>query len=264
MTDETPTPSRSPTPTPTQTPTSTSTPTPSDGVVSVSLDALQPALVSMTSADSIGVRDDDGQYLFLDVSVEAGSPPDVDDFAFHFDGTAYDPARDEFRLWREYNQNDAYEPETKEGWLLFELPETGDASNPRLTWNNAAWGPDAGLVRRLSERQPSMSVSPSFPESVTSGASPTISIEVTNDGNGDDDLPGRFVAGLNRSGPRVAHRPVERISVPVPAGESETVEVVDDSVRYPDSDGIGDGDPDMTYYLDWPGERVEREVRLTE
>lgn len=63
---------------------------PTDTAASVSLDALQPGVVTMTSPDSVGVERG-GQYLSLDVSVDADAVPARDDFAFRFDGSAYRP-----------------------------------------------------------------------------------------------------------------------------------------------------------------------------
>jgi hypothetical protein len=98
-------------------------------------------------------------------------------------------------------------------------------------------------------------------EAIPSSESPTVTVIVRNEG----DVPGRFVAGLPRSGPNVAHTPVERISVLVPAGATETLELTDHHAGIPyDSERVVDGDPDATYYLAWADDRARRDVRYTE
>ncbi|WP_168216266.1 hypothetical protein [Halorussus halobius] len=244
---------------------STTTAEPAD--VSVSLDALQPAMVTMTSPDSIGVRDDDRQYLLVDVSTSGdGEPPDPESFAVRFDGTDYGPESvdEPWRFWRFEDGGEAfYDPDSGEGLLLFELPASAgsDDAAPALTWPGGEWRPDGTVRRRLLAPEPSLSVTVDAPESVEPHESPTVSVTVENAG----DVPGRFVAGLNRTGPMVAYTPIERVSVAVAAGESETWEHADALSAGDDPDErVGDGESDMTYHLDWAGGDVHRGVRYAE
>ncbi|NHN59932.1 MULTISPECIES: hypothetical protein [Halorussus] len=234
--------------------------------VSVALDALQPGLVSMNSPDSIGVHPTDGQYLLLEVAAEGPAPPAADDFAFRLGETTRPPVTEQqWRIWRFYGEKDwRYDADSGEGLLLFELPESahdGESAAAALAWPGGEWRPDEALRRRLATPEPPLSVSVEIPEEVPVTDHPTVSVSVTNDG----DVPGRFVAGLNRSGPMVAHTPVSQVSVLVPAGETETWELDDDSIMggYQD-ERVGDGDPDMTYYLVWGDDRAEREVRYVQ
>jgi hypothetical protein len=99
------------------------------------------------------------------------------------------------------------------------------------------------------------------PETVGHGADPTVGFTVANEGAHD----GRFVAGLNRSGPQTAILPVAAISRRVPAGETVTWSVTDDEfMRGPGSDELGDGEPDLSYKLHWPGGRRTEGVRVVE
>ncbi len=240
--------------------------------VSVELDALQPGLVTMTTPDSIGVSGRDRRYLLVDVSIgEGGESPTRDEFAFEFDGATHrpEPMEDPWRVWRFYDDEGALydRGSSGDGLLVFELPEAekGDfESVPEfaLTWPGGEWQPDEQLRRRLAAPEPSLSVSLDVPETLATYESPTVSVTVENEG----DLPGRFVAGLNRIGPRVAYAPVERVSMLVPPGESETWEFTDDSLMagdYPD-ERVGDGDSDMTYDLSWAGGDVRKGIRYVE
>lgn len=244
----------------TDTPTGTVEPTPTYEP-SVSLGSLQPEVLELRT-DAIAVSDWAGQYLYLDVSIEEGQPPALDEFSFQFGGNAYAPLDGRTpMLWREYNHDGAYTKSRGEGWLLFELPATGDASGARLTWGfgNEGWRPDETLRERLAAVPPELSVSVSVPEAIPEGESPTISVTATNE----SDVPGRLIGGLNRAGPRVAVRPVSAISRAVPAGETVTWEHTDDSVNFGESEASGDGEPDVTYRVDLPGRNVDREVRIT-
>ncbi|WP_435176126.1 hypothetical protein [Halorussus sp. AFM4] len=235
--------------------------------VSIAVDALQPGLVTRGTPDSIGVHPTDGQYLLLDVTAEGPAPPSADDFAFQLGETARMPVTMEQsrRIWRFHGEkNWRYDGDSGEGLLLFELPESVESGEPdeaALAWPGGEWRPDDELRRRLVSPEPSLSVSADLPDEVVASENPTISVSVTND----SDVPGRFVAGLNRAGPMVAHTPVSRISMLVPAGETKTWKLNDDSLMGgPSDENVGDGDPDMTYYLDWGDERVERNVRYVQ
>lgn len=240
-------------------PTSTASSTNAPSAVSITLDALQPAVLYLAD-DAIYVREDSGQYLFLAAETSDDRPPPRDDFSFHFAGETFapfdDPPTEAYRLYDDHG----YAPEEGGGLLLFELPETGPAADARLSWPGGEWRPDSSLLGRLEAPDPSFSLSATFPATVSVGEAPTVSLTVTNEG----DLPGRFVAGLNRSGPRIAYLPVEHVSVLVPAGQTVTHEVTDDELEPMDSADAGDGEPDLTYHLDRVDGDLTRKVRLVE
>jgi len=224
---------------------------------SVSLDAYQRGVVVLDSPDSIGVREGDSAFLYLSVESDAENPPAYDEFEFDFDGKTYPPeSPDDYQLWRE-RQTPAYE--NGSGWLLFSLPESGDADDARLSWPGGEWQAGESLRAMLAAPLPDLSVEYDFPETVVQGESPDLSITVENEG----DVDARYVAGLNRSGPRVAYAPIEAISMRVPAGETKEWTLTDDygmgGVR---DERVDDGDPDMTYHLDGADVQKEWPVRV--
>lgn len=263
-----------PTTTPTDTPTATETQTPVPAELDVSVTSLAPAVVEMSSPDSITVGNAIGsQFLTLHVAVEYGDPPAADDLRVRFDGEAYPPlstdlASADRRLWRAYRDRDGGYPGLRgDGWLVYELPATGDASAAALTWPDGGEWPLDGesatgdpLRTRLERQPPPLSMAFSAPKTATPESTPTVSFEVTNEG----EVGGRFVAGLSRSGPRIAYTPVEAVSQPVAAGETAT-ETVTDRIRLEDpGEDVGDDEPDFTYHASWIGGTARRDVRLVE
>ncbi|MEE6210237.1 hypothetical protein U3A55_08725 [Salarchaeum sp. III] len=240
------------TPDPPKTETTTDTPA---VPLSVSLDRYQPGVVAMTSPDSIGDRG----ALFLDI--DGDDAPARTDFRFRFDGSSYVPVDpDDVRLWRAYgNREDAYGVDGRDGWLLFDLPDSGAAADARLSWPGGEWTPTRSLRERLAAGF-DFSVDYDFPETVEHGERPTVSLAVTNDA----DAPARYLAALNRAGPRVAHAPIETISFVLDPGETRTWTYEDDYFESDDVDEseVGDGDPDMTYYVDSASENREFQVRI--
>lgn len=245
-----------------------------DASVSVSTDALQPGLVTMNTPDSIGVKETSKQYLLLQISAEGTTLPTRDDFEFQFAGANFSPTSSEpvRPIWRFYGEEGwLYDADSGDGFVLFRLPEaansskTADSSNATdpseiaLTWPGGEWRPDESLRERLVTPKPPLSVSVDIPDAIQTDEQPTVTITVQNEG----DVAGRFVGGLNRVGPYVAHRPVARLSMLVPAGESETWELRDDSIMAGDysEEDVSDGEPDMRYYLSWSDESREWHIR---
>lgn len=249
----------------------TTTPTDSTTNISLSveLDSLQPAIVTKRSADSIGVTsEEDTQYLYVDVTVESGAAPPRDGLRVRFDDREFAPSSRDLGLWRAYNQgNSRYDAENGGGWLLFELPESGDASDVALVVADGSgeWpivsSPSVNFDGRLESQSPSLSLEWSVPDTVESGATPTLSFTVTNEGNHD----GVFVGALNRSGPSVAMVPTAAISEVIPPGEPTTFEVTDSmGVQSPGDENTGDGDADLSYDLYWTGQSRSRQIRVVE
>lgn len=229
--------------------------------LSVSLDRYQPGVVAMTSPDSIGVRRGEGAALFLDVTSDGDDGPARTDFRFRFGGSMYSPVDpDDVRLWREYgNRAGAYGVEGRDGWLLFDLPQSGDAADAHLSWSGGEWTPPRELRDRLAAGF-DFGIEYDFPETVEHGERPGVALTVTNDA----DAPARYLAALNRAGPRVAHAPVETISFVLDPGETRTWTYEDEYFGSGDIDEseVGDGDPDMTYYFDSASENREFRVRI--
>lgn len=243
----------------TDTPTdATATTEPPESSVEVSMETYQPAVVQLAT-DSIHVADDAGAYLFLSVDASAAAePPAREEFSFELGDGSHSPvAPAERRLWRQYHEDESYGDSNAVGWLLFELPEAAAAEDAALTWPGGEWRPGESLRARLAAEYPSMSMEFSVPETVPEGEHPTVTVRVQNEG----DVDARFVAGLNRVGPRVAYTPVTSPSFVVPAGGSETWEHTGDydTTRLRDNE-LGDGQHDVTYHLDAVLGRESRQV----
>jgi hypothetical protein len=226
----------------------TATTEPREPSVRVSPATYQPAIVQLAT-DSIHINDDAGAYLFLSVdATEAEEPPARDEFGFELGDGRHAPVDPEDRrLWRQYHEDDSYGGGNAAGWLLFELPEAADAETARLSWPGGEWQPDESLRTRLAAEYPQLSMSLSVPEKVPQGEHPTVTVTVQNE----SDVDARFVAALNRVGPRIAYAPVTAPSFVVPAGGSETWEYTGDFDTTPLGDEeLGDGQHDMTYHLD--------------
>lgn len=230
-----------------------------DGV-EVSLEAVQPGVVELISPDSVGVHDTDRQFVSVQVDT-AGVAPPRDAFALQFDGVAYPPADlDDYRLYREYGDSTGYTDDRGSGWLLFELPPTGDASAAAVTWPGGRFTLPETARRQLSTSAPSLSVAFSGPDTAAVGDAPPLSVEVTNE----SDVPGQFVAGLNRTGPLVAYIPVTALSVLVPAGETVPVTPETDALDDPGGAALGDDEPDVTYTLAWAGGDAEVAIPMVD
>jgi len=224
--------------------TAAATTTPS-ATLDVTEATLQRALVFLET-DYLSTTGGDGRYLLANAFVSEGRV-DRRDVALRVDDTEYEPddGRTASRLWRVYQSDSAFEPDLG-GLLLFELPgsgfdSTGDAA---ITWPGGEHRLRDGLRERLRADAPAFSVSIDAPETLAQGESPEFGVAVTNDGT----VPGRFVAGLNRYGPRVASMPAKRFSLLVDAGATERTGYTGDISGHevPDED-LGDGDADLRY-----------------
>lgn len=227
-----------------------------DGIgLSVSVEKLQPALVAMSTPDSIGVYSADRtQYLFLQLAVERGEPPARSELSFRFDGDEYDPleADGPRDLWRLYDGEEGrYDADSGEGWVCFPLPATGAPEGAGLTWADNVWVPSPDIRARLAAESPPLSVEWSAPDTVEVGETPAVEVSVTNEGDHD----GRFVGALNRTGPAVAYTPVTATSRLLPAGETEMWTLETDRLD-------PGGTFDATYHLHWPDGHGQRTVEV--
>lgn len=221
----------------------------------ISFEALQPEIVTYRT-DTLAVTDDSYQYAYIRANFDAEDHPRREEFRFFFDGETYSPIVPD-NLFREriesgYNKYG-------EGWLLFQLPETGDASDAHITVRERTWRPSESLQNRLAVKQPRLEPSVSFPDTVEQGNTPVIEVTVENRGN----VAGRFVCGVERSGPSVARKPISRVSEPIPPGEKTELEVADMTrIATVSDDELNDGEPDMRYWLEWAKEIREGAVRI--
>ena len=216
--------------------------------------------------DSIGVASDGRQFLYLDVEASAidasgTDAPARDAFAFRFAGETHSSWRrsENAPLWRAWTDGDGdrYTAESESGWVLFELPEAGDASDAALEWsgNGVAWRPPESLRARLAAQPPSLSLDWPVPETTTHGET-EIGFAVTNEG----DRVGRFVGGLNETNIRTAYSPIEAFNRPVQPGETLNWTITHDNGVTLESDSVDDGEPDGAYVLSWQGGTRRREI----
>jgi len=198
----------------------TATPTGTDRAYSlaVSVESLRPGLVTPDSPDSIGVTHAAGQYLTLLLDPGGEGPP-PEDIALAFDGADHGPLalEETFRDTPWGRDADAQYDGDGAGWLVFALPDAGDATSARLHWPGGEWHPDGRLRERLGTPTPRFDVSVDAPDAIAPGEQPWFSVTAANRG----DVPGGFVGALDRVGPRVAYTPVEQVSFVVPAGDRE-------------------------------------------
>ncbi|WP_313692156.1 hypothetical protein [Halorarum halobium] len=245
-------------------PTATAT-THSERELTVELDALQPALVELDTDYYRLVAERDRQYLVLSVSVVSGSPPSRSALRFRFDGTDHAP-----KTWERIpargsdgSDDEQYSGENGSGWVAFEIPATGDASDAALVWPGGEWRPDDRLREQLDAPLPSLSLDGwRVAETVPLGGTTTFELTVRNE----EDRTGWFVGGINADG-WFPHRPVAHVSRQIPAGETVTWEVPGESIDLPGeswSERVGDGEADVHYELVWPDGDESKPVRVVD
>lgn len=243
--------------TPTTTPTPTSSPT-ATADVSITFDSLQSGIVTPDSPDSIAVTPTSGQYLYLSVTADGDDPPAPEKFAFAFDGSEYSPMAisEQWRKkpWRAHSELPYGEESADEGWLLFDLPESGSASDAALRYPGGEWQPGDTLTERLATPTPPFEVSLDAPEAVTE-EDPWMTVTVENKG----DVPGGFIGALNRVGPKIAYAPVARVPLTVPAGGQEQWKWTGTNVPTDDPDAAYDS---VRLKFNWEGGRLDRAIDL--
>lgn len=157
------------------------TATPHETELAVELDALQPAIVEI-NVDYLKIVSG-GQFLYLDVSVESDPAPSLEDLAFRFDGdnfTPIQPKGDQY-IYRALVEKDQYDAAGTDaaGWVLFELPRSGDASDAALVWPGGEWRPDEQLRAQLAARTPLLTLEEwKVPEAVPNSSNPTFEFTV--------------------------------------------------------------------------------------
>lgn len=232
--------------------------------LAIGFDALQPAVVEI-DVDFLKLVFG-GQFLYLKVSVETGPTPALQDLAFRFDGDSFAPIPpSELSAYRALIDADQYEPAKGDaaGWVLFELPERGDASDAALVWPGGAWRPGEDLRTRLGATLPTLTLEEwHVPDAVPNRSRPRFQFTVRNEGA----HIGRFIGGINAIALDGVHYPDRRVSRQIPPGQRQTWDVTGRSVGGSDipSEVIGDESPDIEYELISPSGNRTHEVRLIE
>lgn len=240
---------------------------PSGMELTVELDALQPALVVL-NVDYLDLYSEpSSQYLSLRISAPTDPAPTLSDLSFRFDSGSHAPLglEEKPEVYRGFSSESVphYEADEGSGWVLFELPATGDASDAALVWPGGEWHPDEQLRARLAASFPPLSVERwRVQPTVALGERTAFRIAVNNAG----DSLGRFVGGINADG-WYPHRPVAHVSRRVPPGETVTWEVPGEEVDLVSegmADQVGDGEGDIDYELVWPGGDRSGSVRVVD
>ncbi|WP_148561331.1 hypothetical protein [Halanaeroarchaeum sulfurireducens] len=209
----------------------TETTTFADREVRVEFSGLQTGVVQFIEDFYDVVSDPNSQYLFLDVTVTSGSTPTLSEFTFHFDDEEYSPVTDLTVPVHRGEESDREYPDkpgrtvvrsefTGGGLLLFQLPETGDASDAVLTWPIGEWKPDGELRRRIAEPLPLLYTTrwqAYIP--VSRDNPPVFRFTVENKGN----LPGQYFAGIWGEGS--VHGPITLVSRRIEPDETEVWKV---------------------------------------
>ncbi|MCJ0618428.1 hypothetical protein JZX76_02480 [Haloarcula hispanica] len=213
-------------------------------------DAVVAPGVVIPRTDSISVEPTGGQFLVLTTTIE-GSGVDRGAFSLRFDGATYSPETFRNGLYRDGEWGRQF---TEAGGpLVFDLPETGSASDARLSWPGGEWTMPKTVQNRLEAPLPSFDVTLDGPERVTEPAMPTLEITVTNTG----DTAGRYVLALNRTGPRVAYAPVGRFDRVLEPGETAGI-THDAKTPY-----VDDTEPrEVTYHLRAPDDNNDATHRI--
>ena len=235
--------------TPVQSPAVSETDTGPPPAVTITDSVVTPGVV-VPGTDSIDVQPADGQFLVLTAVVE-GSRTDRAAFSLRFDGSTYSPETFRNGLYRDGEWGRQF---TEAGGpLVFDLPETGAASDARLSWPGGEWTPPEAVRARLEAPLPSFDVALDAPERVTEPATTTLEITVTNTG----DTAGRYVLALNRTGPRVAYAPAGRFDGELQPGKTESI-TLDGKSPY-----VDDTEPrEVTYHLRAPDDHNDTTHRI--
>ena len=249
----------------TQTQSSSATATSSNTELMVERVALQSALVELNTDFYELVAEDNRQYLVLNVSVISGPLLSRSELSFRFDGTDHMPVTWEQIPARKSDGlgGEQYSEENGAGWVVFGLPETGDASDAALVWPGGEWRPEDRLREQLATPLPTLSVEEwRVPETVLLDSTAVIEFTVRNEG----EQTGWFVGGINTEG-WYPHRSVAHISREIPAGETASWEVQGDEIELKDdswSESVGDGQADIEYELIWPNGSERAPTRVVE
>lgn len=233
------------TPTPSAVPTWTQTDV---GGLTLGIDRIQMGVVGMGYPDSASVLNSDRRYVYLNVEA-VESAPARDSFGLETSTQTFSPlARGDrsfggYGLYRGWES--AYGENSPRGWLLFELPESADASDATVRWPGGEWEFPERARERLSTPPSPVSVDFSGPDTETAGSGATLTISVTNAG----DQPRRFPIVLNQSGP--LYTTVESFAPLLAGGERRSIE------RFVSLRGTGAGSSSARYTLSWAGDHAE-------
>ncbi|MDR5657606.1 hypothetical protein RH831_10500 [Halodesulfurarchaeum sp. HSR-GB] len=209
----------------------------------------------------------DSQYLFLDVNVDSGTSPSITDFQFHFAGDVYSPKTEWNRppFHRSEGSGRGYpdttgkerywDDESTDGWIAFQLPETGATSGAVLSWPGGEWSPAEAVRTRLANPIPEFTVEEwVVPETVSPDTDPEFALTVRNEGS----HPGQFWGAIDGDGV-TTDRLVTLVSQRIPPGESRSWAV---RGRTYQMGSAANPVEQVNYTLLWPGEDRSKSARV--
>lgn len=240
-------------------PTTTAEPTHADDPsVTVGDVALHHGYVAPSSPDSIGIHDEERQYLVAEVTVDGDL--ERDEIALRAGDASFSPVSPD-RFYRTgWADESWYEAGDESGLVLFSPSAAPDAGEIRLVWPGGEHAIGGSIPDRLGAGVPSFTAAFDLPDTVAGATAPPVEIEVTND----EGIERRFLAAVNRTGPSIAYTPLERVSRLVEPGETETIVVGDSWYDGVSDDRVGDGEADVTYHLLWAGGEASADIRIVE
>lgn len=245
----------------------TPTPTPSPGEtfdVSVESLQLQYGIVTPHSPDSIGI--DNSETAYIVAAITTDSAVTRSDFTLRTGERTYAPTIPDNFYRTDWGDEDWYRKNRTDGLLLFEIdasaadPDQPVAGLLQLAWPGGSVDLESSFIGRINESAPQLTVTVDVPDPYDGTEAPPLTITVANDA----EIDRRFLGAVNRTGPRVAFTPVTTVSEMVPAGETVRLTIDDSWSGMPPEERIGDGDPDVTYYLHHGDTDTSADIRLVE
>lgn len=204
----------------------------------------------------------------MDVTVASERPP-AGDLVFRFDGEAFTPKTewDWPPLHRGEDSSGEYPDTTgedrygsvdgRDGWVVFELPEQGDASQAVLTWPGGEWTPAETVRSRLANPLPDFALEKwNAPETISDDTKLEFEIAVRNDGT----QPGQFWGAIDKD-EFTTDRVVTLVTRRIPPGETESWRVSGGNFNLPPEELI-DEDERINYTLLWEGENRSDSTRI--
>lgn len=235
----------------------------------VEFSGLQAGVIEMFVDAYQITSDPDSQYLFLNVTVTSDPAPERSVLTFHFNGEEF-PAKTEWDhppLHRGEDSTANYPDvmgekpywgeKNKSGWAVFQLPESGDASDAVFEWPDGQWRPGGEVRTRLATPLPSFVIEEfSVPETIPLDSAPIFEFTVRNEGN----QPGHFIGAIH--GQKWTTGIAETfVSQRIPPSESKSWEVAGKNIAYEE---YKLEQPNISYTLLWRGENISRSAKVTE
>lgn len=200
-----------------------------DGVsVTVADPVVAHSVRYLTAPDALGVADaGSDQFVLARASAQGdGTPPASDGFAVAAGENTYDDRLDSVGPARIGGplSGRRYEAESPNGYLGFRVPAPLDVADAAVVLGDAArWTLPDSVLDALGSPPPEFETAVTVPDHVPADEPIPVQLAVTNTGGG-----GIFRGAINHQGPLYAP---EVVTIPLPAGESTTRELLIDYYR---------------------------------